>query len=375
MLTTGQPLRLFLCGDVMTGRGIDQILPHPCPPQLYEDYLGSAVQYVELAERQNGPIPRAAQPDYIWSAALDELSRARTDLRIVNLETSITRSEDHLPKGINYRMSPENADSLRTAGIDCCVLANNHILDWGEAGLLETLSTLERLHIRPAGVGRNLAEASTPVAFDIAGRGRVLVLAAASVTSGTPERWAATQDSAGVNLISELSDSAAARIGQQLSTIKRPGDIVVVSIHWGPNWGYEVTEAQRRFAHALIGMAGASVVHGHSSHHAKSIEVCDNRLVLYGCGDFLNDYEGIRGCEEFRDDLSLMYFADVDPASGDLIALEMVPLQIRRFQLVRASDADIVWTQQTLDRECQKFGGHVTKTSAGRLALSWPQGP
>ena len=133
--------RLFLCGDVMTGRGIDQVLPHPCDPALYEDYVESAMDYVQLAEAANGAIPRSVDPAYIWGVALDEFARMRPNARIINLETSITRSEDHAPKGINYRMSPANADCLRAAGIDCCVLANNHVLDWGRRGLLDTLET------------------------------------------------------------------------------------------------------------------------------------------------------------------------------------------------------------------------------------------
>src|SRR4029077_2097636 len=116
----------------------------------------------------------------------------------------------------------------------------------------------------------------------------------------------------------------------------------IVSIHWGPNWGYEITEEQRRFAHELIERGGISMLHAHASHHAKAIEVYKNRLILYGCGDFLNDYEGISGHEEFRDDLALMYFAGLDCLTGDLADLELAPLQIRRFQLAPASGADIL---------------------------------
>src|SRR6266545_2275320 len=126
---TSSTIRLFLCGDVMTGRGIDQVLSHPSIPELHEGYARSAMDYVRLAEEANGPIPRCVDPTYVWGAALDELNRAQPDARIVNLETSITRSEDFVPKGINYRMSPEDADCLAAATIDCCVLANNHVLD------------------------------------------------------------------------------------------------------------------------------------------------------------------------------------------------------------------------------------------------------
>ena len=128
-------MRIFLCGDVMTGRGIDQALPHPCPPILHEGYMDSALDYLRIAEEENGPVPRPADFHYIWGDALDEWRSAKPHARVVNLETSITRSDAFEPKGINYRMSPENAGCLTAAAIDCCVLANNHVLDWGQAGL------------------------------------------------------------------------------------------------------------------------------------------------------------------------------------------------------------------------------------------------
>ena len=171
--------------------------------------------------------------------------------------------------------------------------------------------------------------------------------------------------------MTELSDASVARLADQVRSVRRPGDVVIVSIHWGPNWGYEIPAEQRRFAHQLIDEAAVSIVHGHSSHHPKAMEVYRNRLTLFGCGDFLNDYEGIRGNEEFLDDLTLMYFAGVDPASADLVSLEMVPLQIRRFQLVRASSRDTDWLLQTLDQQSRRFGARVNLKPDGRLALSW----
>lgn len=126
---------LFLCGDVMTGRGIDQILPHPAEPHLYEPYMRSALGYLEIAEQATGQIERPADFAYIWGDALGELERARPEARIVNLETAVTVAEDAWPdKGINYRMNPANVRCLLAAGIDCCVLANNHVLDWATAG-------------------------------------------------------------------------------------------------------------------------------------------------------------------------------------------------------------------------------------------------
>jgi poly-gamma-glutamate capsule biosynthesis protein CapA/YwtB (metallophosphatase superfamily) len=243
-------VRLFLCGDVMTGRGIDQVLPHPCAPVLHETYVESAVDYVQLAEAANGPIPRPAAPAYIWGAALSELDRMRPDARIINLETTITRSEEFETKGINYRMSPDNAVCLKSAGIDCCMLANNHVLDWGRSGLTETLTTLDRLQVKRAGAGRDLADARAPATLNIAGNGRMLAYSFACVSSGTPRAWSATSTRPGVNLLTDLSERGAAQLAEEIARTRQPSDLVIVSVHWGPNWGYEIPETQRNFAHA-----------------------------------------------------------------------------------------------------------------------------
>jgi poly-gamma-glutamate capsule biosynthesis protein CapA/YwtB (metallophosphatase superfamily) len=207
--------------------------------------------------------------------------------------------------------------------------------------------------------------------LQIAGKGRVLVFSFAEVTSGTPWGWAATRDAPGVNLLTDLSDATVIRISDQISRHRQPHDVIVISIHWGPNWGYDIPEEQQHFAHALIERADVSIIHGHSSHHAKGIEVYRNRLILYGCGDFLNDYEGIEGYEDYRGDLALMYFANIEPVSRDLAAVEIVPLQVRKFSLARPPNPDIDWVRQTLDREGRQFGTSVAAISPGRLALSW----
>jgi poly-gamma-glutamate synthesis protein (capsule biosynthesis protein) len=266
-------------------------------------------------------------------------------------------------------MSPENAACLPAAGIDCCVLGNNHVLDWGRAGLHDTLTTLQRLHIKSAGAGGTADEAAAPAILPLAGGGRILVYSLASPTSGTPHEWAATPEAAGVNLLSHLSGPPADQVIDRIQRARQPGDLIVVSIHWGPNWGHDVTEPQRRFAHDLIDRAGVSIVHGHSSHHAKAIESYRDRLVLYGCGDFLNDYEGISGYEDYRGDLAIMYFADIEWPGGRLAGLELVPLQIRQFRLARPSGTDIEWIRQTLERESGKLHALTLQTAAGRLSL------
>jgi poly-gamma-glutamate synthesis protein (capsule biosynthesis protein) len=362
---------LFLCGDVMLGRGIDQVLPSPGDPRLYEPYVRSALGYVALAERANGPTPRPVDFDYVWGNALEEFARRRPALRIVNLETAVTACGEPWPrKGIHYRMHPGNAPSLQEAEIDCCVLANNHVLDWGYRGLDDSLSTLQALGIATTGAGRDAAQAEAPAALPLPGGGRLLVLGLAHRSSGVPADWAAAQGRPGVNLLPDLGDATVEHIARQAAALRHPGDLLLASIHWGGNWGYEIPEAQRRFARALVDRAGVDLIHGHSSHHPKGIEVHQGRLVIYGCGDFLNDYEGIGGHASYRGDLALMYFVTLAP-SGQLRRLEMVPMQIRRLRLNHATPKDRRWLREMLDREGRPLGTRAELAADGTLLLRW----
>ena len=354
----------------MTGRGVDQVLPHPSRPQLHESVVRSALEYVALAEHAHGRIPRPVDYAYIWGVALEELERRKPAARIMNLETSITTSEQAAAKGINYRMNPANVGVLSVAGVDCAVLANNHVLDWGIPGLAETLDTLANVNIRVAGAGRTQAEAEAPAVVDVSENERFLVFAFGGHDSGIPRGWQAGAAAPGVNWLGDYSAHTADCIGDLVATAKRPGDVVVASIHWGSNWGYEIPDAHRWFAHQLIERAGVDLVYGHSSHHVKAIEIHRGRAILYGCGDFLNDYEGIHAPQDFRDDLTMMYFPTIDMRSGELTALEMVPLLIRNFRLQHPSASDSQWLRDIVDRECRRFGAHVVERD-GRVALDW----
>jgi poly-gamma-glutamate capsule biosynthesis protein CapA/YwtB (metallophosphatase superfamily) len=362
-------IRLFLCGDVMTGRGIDQILPHPGDPVLYEPCADSALAYVELAERAHGAIPRPVGYDYVWGDVLAALERAAPVARIVNLETAVTTCDDAEPKGINYRMSPRNTGVLVAAGIDCCVLANNHVLDWGKRGLEETLDVLEAAHIPYAGAGRSFQEATAPARIALPAGRRVLVFGFGFESSGIPPAWSA-EHGQGVNFIADATSEAISRVAKRVESLALPDDICLASIHWGGNWGYTISPAERAFAHDLIDIAGFHLVHGHSSHHVKAIEVYHDRLILYGCGDFLTDYEGIAGHDEFRSDLAIAYLPELTP-TGALSTLRLVPFQMRRFRLSFAAPDDVAWLQQRLDRESAAFGGHVIVNADSSLSFVW----
>jgi len=369
---TPAPILLFLSGDVMLGRAIDQILPYPNDPVLFEDYIRDARDYIKLAEDANGPIPQPVSCAYIWGDALEALDKLNPDARIINLETSITQSDAPWKnKYIHYRMHPRNAACLASAKIDISLLANNHVLDWGYRGLAETMVTLEQTGIKTAGAGRDSKAASRPAIIDLEHKGRVIVSAWAHASSGVPPEWAASNNRAGVNRLDKLNANAVQRISNSIRPVKRPGDIAVVSIHWGGNWGYDISPVQIAFAHRLIDEASVDVVHGHSSHHVKGIEVYKGKLIIYGSGDLLNDYEGIGGHDQYRADLSLLYFAGIDPLTGRLVQLQMTPTQIRHLRINSANASDALWLKDMLNREGRQFSTRVRLNADNNLVLEW----
>lgn len=362
-------MTVFLCGDVMTGRGVDQVLPHPGDPRLWEEYVTDARQYVELAEAVNGTVPRPVEAGWPWGDALPTLARVAPDVRVINLETSVTRSDDPAPgKAVHYRMAPENVGCLTVARPDVCALANNHTLDFGRRGLEETLDTLAAAGVSTAGAGRTEGEADRPATVTLDQCGRVIVYSVGAASSGIPPGWAAAPDRAGVNLLPDLSARTAGRVAQRVRDAKHPGDLAVVSIHWGSNWGYGVPPEHVDFAHRLVD-GGVDLVHGHSSHHPRPIEIYRDRLILYGCGDCVDDYEGIRGYEQYRDDLRLLYFASLEPGTGRLSRLRMAPMRARRLRLHHASRADAEQLRDTLDRISRRYAARVELADDGMLAL------
>lgn len=354
----------------MLGRGVDQILRYPGDPALRERHVRDARTYLDLAEAVNGAISRPVDWGWPWGDALELLDAADCDARIVNLETSVTTSGDFVRgKAVHYRMNPANLPALTVARPDVLVLANNHVLDFGRRGLLETLDVLSKAGLRTAGAGRSGVEAQAPAVVPTPRKGgRVIVISFGTPSSGIPVNWAATPEDPGVYLLSKLSDIQADHLCARARQVRRSGDVVIASVHWGSNWGYDVELDQVRFAHRLID-GGFDLVHGHSSHHPRPLEVYRRKLILYGCGDLIDDYEGIRGYEQYRDDLRLLYLVRLDQTSGRLVDLTMAPLQARQLRLHRASNDDAKWLQTVLAAAGQSFGTQIDLDSNGRLRL------
>ncbi|MGZ4964030.1 MAG: CapA family protein, partial [Limisphaerales bacterium] len=337
-------------------------------PKLYESHVKDARDYVGLTEHVHGSITRPVSFKYIWGDALAELTGANVTFRIINLETSITTNDEPWPKKpIQYKMHPKNIGCLTAARIDACALANNHVLDWHYDGLCETLDTLDQSGIAHAGAGRSRAEAEAPAALAF-GNHRLLVFSLGSTTSGIPPDWAASKTKPGVFLLEDLSARSARDIAAHMRDFQKPGDLIIASIHWGSNWGYDLPPEQIKFAHELIDN-GVSLVHGHSSHHIKTLETYHDHLILYGCGDLLTDYEGIQGYEPFRGDLAFLYLPELDPGNGQLRSLQLIPVQTRRFQLHHTSPEDSNYLQSLMNDLCAGFAPKFELTCDNHLAF------
>lgn len=215
----------------------------------------------------------------------------------------------------------------------------------------------------------------------------MLLYAFGSCTAGIPEFWSATVSSPGIAYLKDLSEETIHTITDEIGRVHQPNgkhspsalsvklfsmlvsiDIVVLSIHYGANWGHDIQQSLRDFSHQLIDRANISVIQCHSSHHFKGVEIYNKRLILYGCGDFVNDYEGIRGYEAYRDDLVLMYFVTLDPSNQQVCSFTVTPLQLRHFQLQRPSIIDIEWIRNTLER--YSFNVKVEMQSDGKLIIT-----
>lgn len=343
-------MRIFLAGDFEPARGIDNVMPKPTLGTLREGACLHAAEYVMLAERRAGAhIDRTHVTARSLIGDLPKIMRDRRPIAhgVINVETAITRCDDFLPKAVNYRASEENVamllDELSMEGINVACIANNHVFDFGSRGFVDTLNASRRVTEESGGrflfVGgsRTHADASAPVLVGEYNT-RTAVFALAFQNSGTPLSWSADETSSGMGIaMGDFRDCVPTRTLLEITRAKASGAIVIVSIHFGSNWGWDIDPENITAAHALID-AGADIVHGHSSHHPRVSELYKNKLILYGCGEMFNDYEGIGDhpgfpASQFLGDLRFTYFVDVDVRTGDFVRMFVHPMEQKLFRL------------------------------------------
>ena len=227
---------------------------------------------------------RHSRIDYIWGETLPHFLRA--DVSICNLECALSdRGQPWPNKEFHFRSDSKNISVLTVAKISAVGLANNHTLDFGTEGLSDTLRILDQGGIRHAGAGLNLAAAQEPAILRV-GRHKLGMIA---FTDNEPG-WEARENFPGITYVPvDLVDERAARLFESIQQVRRNVDILIVSAHWGPNWGYEPPARQPAFAHRMID-SGADIVFGHSGHVFRGVEIYRGRPVIYCAGNFIDDY-------------------------------------------------------------------------------------
>lgn len=361
---------ISLLGDVMLGRLIDQLLPHHVDEPEEARHVASI--------RQNRPELRDYSASSPWGNTLNLLGRS--DLILANLETSATTSAEKWPRKVfNYRMHPANVECLKIAKVDYVSLANNHTLDFGRTGLFDTINTLRDASIAYAGADLNVDGAQRPAilklpkAQDAAARDRQEHEIHLYSFSDHPSDWIAVPE---FNLI-HYTAADRARMKKLLTqkdheAVSSPS-LKVVSLHWGPNYSWRPDEEITSLAHFLIDECGVDIIHGHSSHHVQGIEVYKQKLIVYGCGDFSDDYAVV---SDFRNDLSAIWNVTVAETEHRKLApqrVEVFPNRIKHFQagVIPRGDSDHDFVVDRLRSLSAEFGTVVEAElgSSGQLIV------
>jgi poly-gamma-glutamate synthesis protein (capsule biosynthesis protein) len=316
-----QPLTLIFAGDLMLGRGVDETLQHGSPAQPWGDLL---------------PVLQSA------------------DLFLANLECALTdrteRWTDGAYKPFYFSANPQHAVNALVAGrVGYVSLANNHIGDFGWEGLQDTLAALDRAGIAHAGAGTDRADAHEPARLVLPGA-RVSVVAFADY----PAEWHATATSPGMNYTPVSRDPRDfTEVARQIVAARERADVVIFSIHWGPNMRAWPSQEFRAFAHAVID-AGADVFWGHSAHVVHGVEFHHGHPILYDTGDLVDDYVVD---PHLRNDLSALFLVRIRPPAVE--SVEIVPIKIANMQVNLARGTEREWFVHRFRARCAELDVEV----------------
>lgn len=321
-------LKLLFVGDVMLGRLVNQVL-------------------------------KVEPSTYPWGDTLSLFQRA--DVRLCNLECVISDRGtpwSATPKVFHFRSDAKNVAVLKAAQIDAVSLANNHVLDFSYEGLFDMLRHLEQSGIRFAGAGATLKEASDPIIWEVQGR----KLGFIAITDNEPD-WAASEEQPGVWYVPiRVEGKQAQYLFEVVQRAKAEVTSLIVSVHWGSNWGYVPPPEHRLFAHALID-CGADIIFGHSSHVVRGIEVYQDRPIIYGAGDFIDDYAVD---EVERNDQSFLFLIELKGTMPSRLLL--YPTVIRHFQARRAENGESHAIVTRMQRLCMQLNtAMIWNEEEGRL--------
>ena len=360
-------MQILFAGDVMLGRLVNKVLAN-------------------------------AQFTYVWGDTIDIIKRA--DFSLINLECPVSskgKEWNKTFKVFHFRANLDAIQVLNSASIDYVSLANNHILDYDIEALLDTLDILDKNNISHSGAGRNLKEAMKPAIIEKKLKLKpsnnhdsyynvdneeannndsknTIRIGLISLTDNEPE-WEAKYDQAGINYIPTALDPDRYyyRLQNYIENAKKQSDLVIVSSHVGPHFRETPSMKYVNFAHKIIDL-GADIYWGHSNHMPQGIELYkhndNNKIILYDCGDFIDDYAID---SNYRNDLSFIFLlhflmdknhklSNNNSNNGNILLqnsmIELIPTKISNFMVntipVDDNDADLIIKRMA--KRCSSLG-------------------
>ena len=316
-------MKIIFVGDVMLGRLVNEVLKHE-------------------------------RPEYPWGDTLNIFKKA--DLGISNLECVISDKGQPwtvTPKVFHFRSDSKNIAVLNKAKINMVSLANNHVLDYEEEALLDCLEILDRNNIEHAGAGIDFVDASSPAILEIPIKENAYKVGMIAFTDNEAV-WEAL-DQPGIFYVPvDLKDKRTQVLMNEVEKTKKDADLLILSAHWGPNWGYRPQPNHVFFAQALIDV-GADIIFGHSPHVFQGVEIYKGKPILYSAGDFIDDYAVD---EVEKNDQSFIFELEVTGRS--VKGLKLYPTIIRNMQAKKAEEPELKEIVSKMIELCDEF---KTKTT------------
>lgn len=267
-----------------------------------------------------------SNPSYnMWGNTLSMITDV--DCFVVNLETSVTDVQTPWPnKAFNFKLSPRYAwNALKPAQIGLVSLANNHIMDFQTAGMYETMHVLNDILIPFTGVGSTLAQARQPTIVTMSNGIRLAMLSAAD----HPPEWAGTFTRPGFRYIDLQNKQTWTTLFADIERLRTKVDLIIFSIHYGPNWVDRIDPNAIELFHAAIDH-GVNIVHGHSAHHVLPVEFYRQGIIMYGCGDLIDDYAVN---QTYRNDLGCLFEIDTTKMTEIIIHPTRITIAQRNSKL------------------------------------------
>ncbi len=316
-----EKLKIGFCGDVMLGRGVNEVILKSKPASVWADVLSL---------------------------------RKKVDLFAINLECVISNKGAPwvaTPKVFHFRADPKAFEVLKAAEVDYVALANNHTLDYDVPAMLTMLEGLKKNKISFSGAGYNLKEAMAPALISKEG----YKVAFLSFTDNMPE-WEATKDSPGVNYVTiTLEAPILNHIQKAIERAKEQNPtLIVFSAHWGPNMRTFPSQTFIEFAHRVMNM-GVDIFHGHSAHVFQGIEIYKGKPIFYDTGDFIDDYMISEHIDE-------QFFYLLEYQGKKLQSLELYPVKLTYAQVNQAKGEEVCDALfERIQKRSRPFGTKIKK--------------